>query len=153
MKVNFEAFAADLMQKLDSIFTDFELTRPQRDGGRDALGEYQINIESNANYPLPMFCSLEAKCFKPNGKAVCVEYMSRLISRIKYREFGIMVTTNYVGKLAYKEVIEDGHPILIITASDIARILKQNSINSQNIEQHLQYIDENDERFTKTMQH
>ena len=79
--------------------------------------------------------------------------MSRLISRIKYREFGIMVTTNYVGKLAYKEVIEDGHPILIITASDIARILKQNSINSQNIEQHLQYIDENDERFTKTMQH
>ena len=140
MKVNFEAFAADLMQKLDSNFTDFELTRSWRDGGRDALGKYQINIESNANYPLPMFCSLEAKCFKPNGKAVGVEYMSRLISRIKYREFGIRVTTN-------------GHPILIITASDIARILKQNSINSQNIEQHLQYIDENDERFTKTMQH
>ena len=77
--------------------------------------------------------------------------MSRLISRIKYRQFGILVTTSYVNKQAYNEVIEDGHPILIITASDIAAILKSNSITSKNIKNWLNNIDENDERFIKLL--
>lgn len=72
--------------------------------------------------------------------------MSRLISRIKHRQFGVLVTTSYVNNQAYKEVIEDGHPILIVTASDIAAILKLNSITSENIESWLNNIDANDER-------
>lgn len=56
--------------------------------------------------------------------------MSRLICRIRYRTFGILITTSYVDNQAYNEVVEDGHPILIVTASDIAGILRNNAINS-----------------------
>lgn len=77
---------------------------------------------------------------------VNVRNMSRLISRIKYRQFGILVTTSYVNSQAYSEVIEDGHPILIVTASDIAAILRINSITSDNIENWLRTIDQNDKR-------
>ena len=59
--------------------------------------------------------------------------MSRLISRIRYRQFGILVTTSFVDNQAYGEIIEDGHPILIVTASDIALILRNNAITSQNV--------------------
>ena len=72
--------------------------------------------------------------------------MSRLISRIRYRQFGIMITTSYVEKQAYQEVVEDGHPILIVTASDIAGVLRKNAINSSNVEEWLQSIDRRDER-------
>lgn len=44
-----------------------------------------------------------------------------------------MVTTSYVNKQAYSEVIEDMHPILFITASDISRVLRTNSIHSNNV--------------------
>lgn len=63
--------------------------------------------------------------------------MSRLISRIRYRQFGIMVTTSYIDGQAYSEVVKDDHPILIITASDIASVLRMNAINTSNINQYL----------------
>jgi hypothetical protein len=44
-----------------------------------------------------------------------------------------MVTTSYVDSQAYKEVIEDGHPILIVTASDIGTILRNSAITTGNI--------------------
>ena len=52
------------------------------------------------------------------------------------------MTTSYVDKQAYSEVVEDGHPILIVTASDIAGILRHNSINTSNIDYYLRSIDE-----------
>jgi hypothetical protein len=55
---------------------------------------------------------MEAKCYSPNH-SVGVHEMSRLISRIKHRQFGALVTTSYVNNQAYKEVKEDQHPILI----------------------------------------
>lgn len=72
--------------------------------------------------------------------------MSRLISRIRYRQFGVMITTSYVNKQAYKEVIEDGHPILIVSASDIARILRRNAVTSSNVDEWLLALDETDNR-------
>ena len=57
-----------------------------------------------------------------------------------------MITTSYVDKQAYQEVVEDGHPILIVTASDIAGVLRKNAINSSNVEEWLQSIDRRDER-------
>ena len=66
--------------------------------------------------------------------------MSRLISRIRYRQFGILITTSFINGQAYKEVVEDGHPILIVTASDIATILRKNSINSRNVDDWLDNI-------------
>ena len=123
----FEQCAVDLVQKMDGNFKEFTITRPWRDGGRDAIGYYSIQAKGSLNPALRIECALEAKCYSEQTK-VGVKQMSRLISRIRYRQFGIMVTTSYVDTQAYKEVIEDGHPILIITACDIAKILKANSI-------------------------
>ena len=67
--------------------------------------------------------------------------MARLISRLRHRQFGIFITTSYVNKQTYEEVLEDKHPILIITASDIAEILRLNKINSKNIHEWLDDID------------
>ena len=141
----FEACATNIIGKMDGNFVDFSLTRPWRDGGRDALGYYSINTGGKVNYPLKIDCALEAKCYAKDT-AVGVKPMSRLISRIRYRQFGIMVTTSYVDSQAYSEVIEDGHPILIVTATDIASILRLNAINSSNIDHWLKTIDERDSR-------
>lgn len=141
-RFGFEACATELIKKMDNNFVKFELTRPWRDGGMDAFGEYHISSESNVNYPLTIEFALEAKCYSSHN-SVGVKEMSRLISRIKYRQFGILVTTSHVGSQAYKEVYEDGHPILIITASDIASILRVNGITTENIEGWLDNIDQN----------
>jgi hypothetical protein len=141
----FETCATKLIEKMDPNFLDFSVTRPWRDGGRDAIGYYAINAGSKANYPLRIDCALEAKCYDINN-SVGVKQMSRLISRIRYRQFGIMVTTSYVDSQAYREVIEDGHPILIITAADIAGILRKDSIYSENVEKWLFSIDDKTRR-------
>ena len=136
----FEACAVELVRMMDNNFESFDLTRPWRDGGRDALGFYIIKSGHNVNAPLRIDCSLEAKCY--DDTAVGVKQMSRLISRIRYRQFGILVTTSFVDSQAYKEVIEDGHPILIITKADIAYILTRNTVDSSNIEEWLSGVDE-----------
>jgi hypothetical protein len=129
----FEVCATNIISKMDTNFVDFSLTRPWRDGGRDAVGYYSISSGGKANYPLKIDCALEAKCYAVDN-SVHVRQMSRLISRIRYRQFGILITTSYVDNQAYNEVVEDGHPILIVTASDIADILRNNAINTTNID-------------------
>ena len=141
----FEVRATSLIEKMDSHFVDFSLTRPWRDGGRDAIGHYSISTGGKANYPLKIDCALEAKCYS-KGTGVGVKQMSRLISRIRYRQFGIMLTTSYVDSAAYKEVVEDGHPILIVTASDIATILRNNALTSHDIGLWLNELDGSDSR-------
>ena len=97
------------------------MTRAVADGGRDAIGVYRIG---NANINITTEFSLEAKCYElKNG--VGVKETSRLISRIRHRQFGVLVTTSYVSKQAYEEIIEDQHPIIIISAIDIVNILKE----------------------------
>ena len=61
------------------------------------------------------------------------------------------MTTSYVHKQAYQEVIEDGHPILIVSASDIARILRNSSIMSTDIDAWLTSLDEVDQRRLKRL--
>lgn len=141
----FEECATNIISKMDQNFVEFSLTRPWRDGGRDAIGRYSIHTGGNVNHPLIVDCALEAKCYGVN-RGVGVREMSRLISRIRYRQFGIMITTGFVDTQAYSEVIEDGHPILIVTASDIAGILRRNSITISNIDRWLNSVDSD---FTK----
>ncbi len=142
----FEVCATMIVKKMDNNFNDFVLTRPWRDGGRDAVGYYSIKSSANPISSLNIDCALEAKCYGKNN-AVGVKQMSRLISRIRYRQFGILVTTSYIDSQAFKEVLEDGHPILVVSASDIATILRNNDINSNNIKEWLNSIDNSDERF------
>ena len=141
----FEACAVRIATMMDNNFESFSLTRPWRDGGRDAIGYYSIKTGNVANPPLKIDCALEAKCYSENN-GVTVKNMSRLISRIRYRQFGILVTTSYIDSQAYSEVIDDGHPILIVTGSDIAYILNREMIDSTKINAWLTSVDELDTR-------
>jgi hypothetical protein len=66
--------------------------------------------------------AIEAKCYALNN-GVGVRETSRLISRLRHRQFGVFVTTSYVSDQAYKEIVEDKHPIIILAATDIAQLL------------------------------
>lgn len=122
----FEPFAITIATYADDHIRKMENTRPSKDGGRDGIGEYILMPDLSAN--LKTTIALEAKCYDLNA-SVGVKETSRLISRIKNREFGVLVTTSFVADQAYKEIIEDGHPISIIAGKDIIEILK----NSENI--------------------
>ncbi len=117
---HFEACAAELAKLLLGGVTDLELTRPWRDGGRDAVGEVRLGRDRAS---IGVTFALEAKCY--NDRGVGVSDVSRLISRIRYREFGILVTTTYLATQAYKEIVEDGHPVVIVCARDIVNLLKE----------------------------
>lgn len=127
----FERCAIRIVQLMDDHFTRFKMTRPRRDGGRDAICVYRIGPE-NGMCQLELHCAIEAKLYAEDH-GVGVRYTSRLISRIKNKEFGILVTTSYVDKQAYDEIKTDGHNILIITARDIADILLRTGHNSTNV--------------------
>ena len=123
--IRFERMAAYLYQISDSNIIQIDVTRPSRDGGRDAVGKYQIgNLIFDFN--------LEAKCYNPGKNSVGVKETSRLISRIKHRMFGVLVTTSNIDSQAYKEIIEDEHPIIIIAGVDIVEILKIQGIVNLN---------------------
>lgn len=117
---SFEAFAAYITECMDDAIVDIDVTRPFKDGGFDAEGRYKIF--RNAENSVYVDFYLQAKCYGESNPVV-VKDTSRLISRIKNRQFGIMITTSYVASQAYKEILEDGHPIVIITGKDIIEFI------------------------------
>jgi hypothetical protein len=123
----FEKCARELVRLMDGKATSIDLTRPWRDGGRDAVGKYEIGPPSN---PLIVDFAMEAKCWSPEGAGCGVSETSRMISRIRHRQFGIFVTTAHVASQAYQEIIEDGHPVLILAGRDIVDILLKNGVST-----------------------
>lgn len=123
----FEECAARIAEMLLPSIVDRDLTRRSRDGGRDAVGHYRIGSDANG---IKVEFALEAKCYA-HDCAVGVKETSRLISRLRHRQFGIIVTTSYVHVQAYQEILEDQHPILIISGRDIVTILKDASIRDE----------------------
>ncbi|MGK5501141.1 restriction endonuclease [Streptomyces sp. URMC 125] len=98
-----------------------DLTRPSRDGGRDAVGEYVLGPEAS---PISIDFALEAKCYAASN-SVGVREVSRLISRLRHRTFGVLVTTSYFHRQVQEEVREDGHPIALVCGRDIVDALRQ----------------------------
>lgn len=64
--------------------------------------------------------------------------------KLRYHQFGIMITASYVDIQAYSEVIEDEPPILIVTVSGNANVLRKNALNSSNVEEWLWSLDSED---------
>ena len=126
---DFEECACKIAQIMDPNIIQISTTRRVRDGGRDANGKYRVG---NLSTGIELDFALEAKRYEVNN-SVGVKETSRLISRIKNRQFGIIVTTSYVGDQAYKEIVEDQHPIIIISGKDIIDILMKAGINDLNM--------------------
>ena len=136
---NFEAFAAKVFQLLDQRVIIDEITRGTVDGGRDAVGRYLLGIPDD---PVYAEFALEAKCYRPplRGKkvnTVGVKEVSRLIARLRHRQFGILVTTSVVAKQAYEEVRTDRHPVVFICGKDITEILVSKGFNTPEVVQRM----------------
>lgn len=121
--LGFEQCAADLVSKLDPHFEGFTFSREWQDGGRDTAGRYRITTGGTVHPDVRLSAALEARCYEAE-KGVEVSEMTRLISRTERRNLGVMVTTGYISEPAYREAIDGKHKILILTATDIARILR-----------------------------
>ena len=123
----FEKCAVEIFTLMEpSKVIEYDLTRPWRDGGRDAIGKYRIG---NQDSHIGVIFALEAKCGYAQGNGV--KEMSRLISRLLHRQFGVFVTTSYLRKQAYEEITEDGHPVVVISGGDISSILIANGYSSR----------------------
>jgi hypothetical protein len=115
----FEQCAARLAGMMDPNVKIQMVTRPTADGGRDAIGIYRVGPAADR---ISLDFALEAKCYEP-GNGVGVKELARLISRLRHREFGILVTTSYLAQQAYEELRGDRHPVVVISGADIAAIL------------------------------
>jgi hypothetical protein len=73
---DFEQFAADLWRISEPRVDRIDVTRPWRDGGRDAVGEYLLGPRAD---PVAVEFALEAKCYAFTS-SVGVRETSRLIS-------------------------------------------------------------------------
>lgn len=121
----FEHCAAALVRMALPGVAMLDVTRPSRDGGRDALGKIKIGEGPGA---ILVDFALEAKCYGLEN-SVGVKSTARLISRLRHRQFGILVTTSWLNEQAYQELKEDQHPVMVIAAVDIAAILKRHAIS------------------------
>lgn len=122
----FEPVALALWTMLSRLQIDAEVTRKSSDGGRDAFGVMHVGPSAD---PLKLDFALEAKCYAL-GSSIGVAATSRLISRLRRHHFGVLVTTSYVDSQAYAELREDEHPVVLMTGSDIARVLQENGYDT-----------------------
>ncbi len=75
--------------------------------------------------------SVEAKCRTPStSNSSGVRETSRLIARIRHRQFGVFVTTSCIGSQAYQELVEDSQPIIVMAGIDIVRVLKEHGLGT-----------------------
>lgn len=124
----FERVAAAIVEMVIPGVIQIDTTRPSRDGGYDAVGKFRIGSSSNG---VDVDFAVEAKCYSL-GNSVGVRDLSRLISRLRHRQFGVLVTTSHLGEQAYREVVEDQHPILVLSARDIAEHLEARDLGDFN---------------------
>lgn len=118
---SFEPFANDMVRKLDNSVVDIFTTRPYQDGGYDGIGQYKLFKQAQNEVLVEFY--IQAKCYAIDN-SVTVKDTARLISRIKDRQFGIMLTTSYVAKQAYQEILDDGHPVVMLTGKSIIDYLR-----------------------------
>jgi hypothetical protein len=127
---DFEFVAAELFRMIEPRVQDVEITRPTADGGRDAVGTLRLGgVEGQADGIRTEF-ALEAKAYGP-GNGVGVKELSRLISRLRHRQFGVLVTTSYLAQQAYKELRADGHPVIVMSGADIVEVLRGAGIRTE----------------------
>jgi len=132
----FEQCAMEVSRLFMPDINGYDLTRPWRDGGRDAIGTYRIGHGAGS---IDVEFAMEAKCYGLQH-GVGVKEVSRLISRLRYRQFGVLVTTSYLSSQAYNEIVDDGHPVVIISAVDIASKLREKVGGLKQVETWLQHI-------------
>jgi len=116
----FEACAVAIWRMIEPSVQGVTITQASVDGGRDAIGRHALGPPGDR---VVVDFALEAKCYALDN-AVGVKEVSRLISRLLHRQYGVLVTTSYVGRQPYKEIRQDGHPVVIVAGADIVAALR-----------------------------
>jgi hypothetical protein len=124
----FEACAAHLVRVCLPDTVELDLTRRYRDGGRDGTGKLRIGRPETS---VLVDFAIEAKCYGI-ANSVGVREVSRLISRLRHRQFGVIITTSWLHDQAYKEIVEDGHPVMILAGRDIVELLRETGLQDGN---------------------
>jgi hypothetical protein len=132
----FEFAAAAIVGMMDPRFCDVEVTRAVRDGGRDVIAAYRIGHET---HHVSLHACVEAKRWKP-GSSVGVKPLMRLISRIKHRDFGVFVTTSFFDRQVQEELLEDRHPVVLVSGGDVARLLISRDLEGPALERWIQEV-------------
>ena len=127
---DFEFIAAEIFKMVEPRVFDIEITRKTADGGRDAFGRIRLGGDDGESDGIFVEFALEAKAFSVNN-GVGVKETSRLISRLRHRQVGVLITTSYLANQAYKELRVDNHPVIIISGGDICKILKRRGLSSR----------------------
>jgi hypothetical protein len=121
----FEFAAAEIVKLMDERFSEFTVTPRVRDRGRDAIGSYRVGHDQ---HQVLLDAIVEAKRWS-TSHSVGVKPMSRLISRLKHRDIGVFVTTSYFNPQVQEELLEDWHPIILVSGGDIAKILMARDVH------------------------
>ncbi|QZD69922.1 restriction endonuclease [Pseudomonas sp. 3-2] len=124
----FEECAAHLVRVCLPDTVELDLTRRYRDGGRDGTGKLRIGRPETS---VLVDFAIEAKCYGI-ASSVGVRHVSRLISRLRHRQFGVIITTSWLNDQAYKEIVEDGHPVMILAGRDIVELLRETGLQDGN---------------------
>ncbi|MFF2746890.1 restriction endonuclease [Kitasatospora sp. NPDC058048] len=124
---DFEPCAVELWRLLAPATGQVEVTRRSRDGGRDAVGQYHLGPPADR---IAIDFALEAKCKSPD-QSVGVKEGSRLISRLRHRNFGVLVTTSFFNRQMQEEIRDDQHPVILICGRDIVDLLRQHGYTSK----------------------
>lgn len=118
---SFEGFACEMVRQLDDNVERIDVTTPYKDGGIDGIGTYKVFSKGTQSVSVEFY--MQAKCYSPFEHGLSVKDTSRLISRIKNRQFGILVTTSFIHKQAYEEILEDTHPVVFVTGKTIVDLI------------------------------
>jgi hypothetical protein len=117
----FEYCAVEIWRLIAPATGRCDVTRPSRDGGRDAVGEYLLGPAADR---VALEFALEAKCYDITH-SVGVRDVSRLIARLRARQFGVFLTTSYFNSQVYHEVRSDRHPLVLVSGVDIVNSLRR----------------------------
>lgn len=125
----FEFAAASIVKMMDDRFVNLDVTPAVKDGGRDVVAQYKVGHDL---HQVLLSASIEAKRWDPK-QAVGVKPMMRLLSRLKHRDIGVFVTTSYFERQVQQELIEDRHPVILVSGGDIARLLISREIEGPSL--------------------
>ena len=123
-EADFEICAVEIFKYYSDYPTVETVSKISGDGGKDAEGIIKFG---KLDETVDIDYALEAKCYGIDNSCGSKE-VSRLISRIRQKMVGVFVTTSFINPNTLKEVKEDNHPVIFITAIDIVDILKERDI-------------------------
>jgi len=124
----FEYASAEIVRLIDKSFKDLVVTRASKDGGRDVIGTYHLG---HSKHQVRLSVYIEAKKWKQSS-SIGVKPMMRLISRLRSRDIGVFITSSFFDKQVQSELIEDGHPVMLISGGDISKVLINSDLSSPN---------------------